>query len=224
MPSSFTINICVIERNSKFENTWRNSNCNSNVQTFEISENLWMLNETPHQTSPTWKIHTFAWKHVGWNFVLEQTSSNIFQKDLFLLFLNFTNFVIAQTIPTFYPKWQKRDVGWNVGLVCSGFNIVLLLKKKIWMNKLVLFSFPRSDIICTSRRLVFVRLSFPCIYFRGCWNSRIFRRLTFALAEEGLSMANVIWTKEYQIFVKLPKVKSIIIIRRYPTFYLLKAS
>ena len=40
-----------MKRNSKFENTLRNSNCNSNVQTFEISENLWMLDETPYQTS-----------------------------------------------------------------------------------------------------------------------------------------------------------------------------
>ena len=84
-----------LKRNSKFENTLRNSNCNSNVQTFEISENLWMLDETPHQTSPTWKIHTFASKHVGWNFVLEQTSSNTIQHDFFLLFRNFINFVIA---------------------------------------------------------------------------------------------------------------------------------
>ena len=64
--------------------------------------------------------------------------------------------------------------------------IVLLLKKKIWTNKLVLFSFPHSDIIYTSGRLVFVRLSFPCIYFCGCWNSMILQRLTFAFAEEAL--------------------------------------
>ena len=36
--------------------TLRNSNCKSNVQTFEISENLWMLDETSHQTSSTGKF------------------------------------------------------------------------------------------------------------------------------------------------------------------------
>ena len=74
----------------------------------------------PAKPSPTWKIHTFASKHVGWNLGLEQTSSNIIQHDFFLLFRNFINFVIAQAIPTFHPTWQKRDVGWNIGLVCSG--------------------------------------------------------------------------------------------------------
>ena len=59
-----------------------------------------MLDETPHQTNPKWKIHTFALKHVERNFVLEQTLSNIIQHDFFLLFRNFINFVIAQTIPT----------------------------------------------------------------------------------------------------------------------------
>ena len=113
-------NKCLwLKRNSKFENTLRNSSCNS-IQTFEISGNLWILDEAPHQTSPTWKIHTFASKHVEWNFALEQTSSNTIQHDFFLLFRNFINFVIAQTIPTFHPTRQKRDVGWNVGLVCSG--------------------------------------------------------------------------------------------------------
>ena len=112
-----------LKRNSKFENTLRSSNCISKVQTFKISENLWMLDETPHQTSLTWKIHTFALKHVGWNFVLQQTSSNIIQHDFFLLFRNFINFIIAQTIPTFHPTWQKRDVGRNIGLVCSGFKL-----------------------------------------------------------------------------------------------------
>ena len=90
-----------MKRNSKCKNTLRNSNCNSNVQTFEISENLWMLDETPHRTSPTWKIHTFAWKHVGWNFVQEQTSSNIIQHDFFLLFQNFINFVIGKPLKHF---------------------------------------------------------------------------------------------------------------------------
>ena len=114
-------NKCLwLKRNSKFKDTWKNSNSNSNVQAFEISEHLWMLDEAPHRTSPTWKINTFASKHVGWNFVLEQTSCSIIQHDFSLLFRNFINFVIAQTIPTFYSTWQKRDVGWNVGLVCSG--------------------------------------------------------------------------------------------------------
>ena len=108
-----------LKRNSKFENTLGNSNCYSNVQTFEISENLWMFDETPYQTSPTWKIYTFASKHVGWNFVLEQTSSNIIQHDFFFFFETI-NFVIAQTVSTFHPTWQKRDVGWNVGQVCWG--------------------------------------------------------------------------------------------------------
>ena len=70
-----------------------------------------MLDETSHQTSPTWKIHTFALKHVGWNFVLKQTSSNITHYDFFLLFRSFINFVIVQIIPKFHPTWQKRDVG-----------------------------------------------------------------------------------------------------------------
>ena len=70
-----------------------------------------MLDETPHQTSPTWIIHTFGSKHVGGNFVQEQTSPNIIQHDFFPLFRNFINSVIAQTIPTFHPTWQKRDVG-----------------------------------------------------------------------------------------------------------------
>ena len=103
------------------------------IKKFEFSGNLWMLDETPHQTSPTWKLHTFASKHVGWNFVLEQTSSNIIQHDFFLLFRNFINFVIAQTIPTFHPTWQKRDVGWNVGLICSGLYRSIFNKKfSIW--------------------------------------------------------------------------------------------
>ena len=70
-----------------------------------------MLDETAHQISLTWKIHTFASKHVRRNFVLEQTLSNIIQHDFFLLFRNFVNFLIAQTIPTFDPTWQKRYVG-----------------------------------------------------------------------------------------------------------------
>ena len=56
-----------------------------------------MLDGTPHHTNPTWKIHTSASKHVAY--------------DFFLLFRNFTSFVIAQTIPTFHPTWKKRDVG-----------------------------------------------------------------------------------------------------------------
>ena len=52
-----------------------------------------------------------------------------------------------------------------------------------------------------------MRLSFPCIYFRGCRNSIILRRITFAFAEKALCMPNVIWMKEYQMFVKLLKVK-----------------
>ena len=70
-----------------------------------------MLDEAPHQTSPAWKIHNFALKHVGWNFVLKQTSSNIIQHDFFHLFRNFINFVIVQTIPKFHPTWQKLNVG-----------------------------------------------------------------------------------------------------------------
>ena len=119
-----------LKRNSKFESTLGNSNCYSNVQTFEISENLWMFDETPYQTSPTWKIYTFASKHVGWNFVLEQTSSNIIQHDFFFFFETI-NFVIAQTISTFHPTWQKRDVGWNVGQVCWGLWTVFFL----WLDK-----------------------------------------------------------------------------------------
>ena len=132
-------NKCLLLK-TKFENTLRNSNCNSNVQTFEISGNLWMLDETPHQTSPTWKLHTFASKHVGWNFVLEQTSSNIIQHDFFLLFRNFINFVIAQAIPTFHPTWQKRDVGWNIGLVCSGLYSLIIyayILKRLWRGYII---------------------------------------------------------------------------------------
>ena len=42
----------------------------------------WMKH--PYQTSPTWKINTFALKYVGWN-------SNIIQHEFFLLFRNFMN-------------------------------------------------------------------------------------------------------------------------------------
>ena len=89
-----------LKRNSKFENTLRNSNCNAKCKRLKSAKiyECWMKKPT----SPTRKIHTFASKHFGWNFVLGQTSSNIIQHDFFLLFRNFINFVIAQTIPTFH--------------------------------------------------------------------------------------------------------------------------
>ena len=78
----------------------------------------WMKH--PNKPAQHGKFFNFASKHVGRNFVLEQTSSNIIQDDFFLLFQNFINFVIAQTI-TFHPTWQKR-----VGLVC------ISLKLTVW--------------------------------------------------------------------------------------------
>ena len=50
------------------------------------------------------------------------SGTNFIQHDFCLSFQNFTNFVIAQTSPTFHPTWKKCNVGWNVGLVCSGLN------------------------------------------------------------------------------------------------------
>ena len=138
-------NKCLwLKRNSKFENTIRNSNCNSNVQTHEINGNLWILDETPHQTSPTWKIHTFALKHVGWNFVPSSS------KRFFFLFRNFINFVIAQTIPTFHPTWQKRDVRGNVGLVCCGLDSFLEPVKQMKTTQKLDLSFELNTMLLKS--------------------------------------------------------------------------
>ena len=79
----------------KFMNGWNTSPNQSNMQNSYFCVKAWMkfccgTNFIQHH--PTW---------------------------FFLLFWNFINFAIAQTIPRFHLTWQKRDFGWNIRLVCS---------------------------------------------------------------------------------------------------------
>ena len=72
-----------------------------------------MLDETPYQTSPTCKNSYFCVETCWLKFC---SGTNFIQDDFFVLFRNFINFVIAQTIPTFHQRGKNvildEMLGW----------------------------------------------------------------------------------------------------------------
>ena len=58
---------------------------------------------------------------VGWKVWLK---TNFIPHHPTSFFLLFENFDAVQTRPTFHPTSQNRNVGWNVGCVCSGLYVI----------------------------------------------------------------------------------------------------
>ena len=129
--------------------------------------------------------------------------TNIIQHQptwFFLLFRNFINFVIALTISTFHPTWQKRDVGWNVGLVCSGLSVWMdkVFLKKLEVTRFIGRLFSLTTIEGQSKEWVNINRE----YFRKSYK-KVFNCLIISLG----SKSTFNWSNTLHFFKKNKRLK-----------------